>query len=69
MIQSLRETVGAEASLVNTFDAFRKKRNVSAYDRAGLVSDADAGAMRALAQQLRRDVEAWLKRSHPVLIN
>src|SRR5687768_5256475 len=49
VIQSLRETIAADAAIVNTFDVFRKKRNATAYDRAGLVSDADAKAMRALA--------------------
>ena len=64
VIQSLRETLGADAAVVATFDAFRKKRNISEYERIGLVSDADAEAMRALAVALRRDVMAWLKRYH-----
>ena len=64
VIQSLRETIGAEASVVATFDAFRKKRNISGYERIGLVSDADAEAMRALALALRGGVMAWLKRYH-----
>ena len=64
VIQSLRETLGADAAVVATFDAFRKKRNISEYERIGLVSDADAEAMRALAVALRGDVMAWLKRYH-----
>ena len=64
VIQSLRETLGADAAVVATFDAFRKKRNISGYERVGLVSDADAEAMRALAVALRGDVTAWLKRHH-----
>ena len=64
VIRSLRETLGADAAVVATFDAFRKKRNISGYERIGLVSDADAEAMRALAVALRRDVMAWLKRYH-----
>lgn len=68
VIQSLRETVGADGVKVNAFDAFRKKRNVSGYERAGLVSDADADAMRTLAIQLRDEVVAWLKRHHPSLL-
>jgi len=67
VIHSLRETVGAETSLVAAFDAFRKKRNITGYERVGLVSDADAEAMRALALRLRDDVIAWLKRRHPAL--
>lgn len=68
VIQSLRETVAAESSVVNTFDVFRKKRNATAYDRAGLVSDADASAMRALAERLRQDVVDWLRQEHPHLL-
>ncbi|MCR4374988.1 MAG: hypothetical protein NUW22_09075 [Acidobacteria bacterium] len=68
VIQSLRETIGADASTVLTFDAFRKKRNTAGYDRAGLVSDADADAMRALAQRLRTDVAAWLSDNHGELL-
>jgi hypothetical protein len=68
VIQSLRETIGAEASVVATFDAFRKKRNITGYERVGLVSDADADAMRALAVKLRDDVIVWLKRHHVTLL-
>jgi uncharacterized protein YdcH (DUF465 family) len=68
IIQSLRETIGADARVVTAFDAFRKKRNISGYDRAGLVSDAEVKAMRAMALQLRDEVLAWLRRGHPALL-
>ena len=68
VIQSLRETVGTEATVVATFDAFRKKRNITSYERVGLVSDADADAMRALAVTVRAEVVAWLKRHHAPLL-
>ena len=68
VIQSLRETIGADVSVVTTFDAFRKKRNISGYERIGLVSDADAEAMRALARGLRDDVISWLKTHHGALL-
>ncbi|MGH7264073.1 MAG: hypothetical protein ACREMB_04350 [Candidatus Rokuibacteriota bacterium] len=68
VIQSLRETIGADAKLVDTFDIFRKKRNISGYERAGLVSDADAAAMRALAVQLRDAVTTWLRKRHGHLV-
>jgi hypothetical protein len=53
---------------VNTFDTFRKKRNTAGYDRAGLVSDADAKAMRTLAQRLKADVLQWLRKHRPELL-
>jgi hypothetical protein len=68
VIQSLRETIGTEAAVVATFDAFRKKRNVTGYERIGLVSDADAEAMRVLAVRLRDDVLEWLRKHHAALL-
>lgn len=68
VIQSLRETIGAAGGVVATFDAFRRKRNNSGYERIGLVSDADAEAMRALAMAVRDDVMAWLTRHHAELL-
>lgn len=68
VIQSLRETIGADVRLMNTFDAFRKKRNITGYERVGLVSDGDAAAMRSLAIRLRDDVMAWLRKHHAQLL-
>ncbi len=68
VIQSLQETLGTDASTVNALDTFRKKRNAAGYDRAGLVSDADAKAMRDLAQRLKAAVAQWLKKYHPELL-
>jgi len=68
VIQSLRETVGTATSAVATFDAFRKKRNITGYERVGTVSDADAAAMRTLAVRLRDEVMEWLKRHHGALV-
>ena len=68
VIQSLRETIGASAELIATFDAFRKKRNITGYERVGIVSDADAAEMRKLASHLRDDVVAWLRQHHSNLM-
>lgn len=68
VIQSLRETIGADVRLMNTFDAFRKKRNITGYERVGLVSDGDAAAMRSLAIRLHDDVMAWLRKHHAQLL-
>lgn len=68
VIQSLRETVGAEAPLVNALDGYRKKRNITGYERAGLVSDAEAREMRRIAIQLRDEVTAWLRKRYPDLL-
>jgi hypothetical protein len=68
VIQSLCETIGADRLDVATFDAFRKKRNITGYERVGLVSDLDAETMRAFALRLRDDVISWLKRHHATLM-
>jgi hypothetical protein len=68
VIQSLHETVGTDSSTVATFDAFRKKRNITGYERVGTVSDADATAMRTLAVRLRDEVIDWLRRHHGSLV-
>mgnify|MGYP001480131846 CR=1 FL=1 len=68
IIQSLRETIGMGAGLVATFDAFRKKRNITGYERVGMVSDADAAEMRRLAITIRNDVRAWVHKRHPDLL-
>ena len=68
VIQSLRETLGVETGAVHSLDAFRKKRNIAGYERVGLVSDADAAAMRALAVRLRHDLVRWLAERHPRLL-
>src|SRR6185295_4155295 len=68
VIQSLRETLRIDVRTINTFDAFRKKRNISGYERTGLVSDADAAAMRALAVKLRDDLIVWIEKHQPELL-
>jgi len=67
-IQSLAFTIGASTDLVDQLDSFRKKRNVSDYERAGAVSEQEAREMLALAKTLRETVTAWLRNNHPELI-
>jgi len=67
-VQSLQHTLGADVALVRKLDAFRRKRNLISYDAPLPVSDREAADMLALAEQLRREVEAWLRRKHSELI-
>jgi len=67
-IQSLALTVGADNSLVDQVDAFRKKRNISGYKRAGAVSDYEADEMMRLARLVREAVEDWLSANLPELL-
>ena len=67
VIQSLEFTIAMDAKSVRRFDTFRKKRNVSDYDRSDAVSELEAEEMRKLATWLRTEVEAWLEKNHPAL--
>lgn len=68
VLQSLALTIGADDALVQQLDRFRRKRNLGAYERAGLVSNQEAEEMCAIAAQLRDLVVAWLQKEHPELI-
>jgi hypothetical protein len=66
-VRSLEHTVRAQAALVRKLDAFRRKRNQMSYDAPLPVSDHEAAELLAVAEQLRKDVEAWLRAEHPEL--
>ena len=68
IVQSLTYTIGAKAELVLQLDSFRKKRNISDYERAGTVSAQEAREMFNLAETLRAMVTEWLKKNHPELL-
>jgi hypothetical protein len=68
IIQSLAYTIGASSGLIAQFDQFRKKRNIGDYERAGTTSDQEAKEMFFLAKNIRSDVEAWLRDTHPELM-
>jgi hypothetical protein len=68
IIQSLAFTIGAGKELVIQLDQFRKKRNISDYERAGMVSDLEANEMIALAEKLRKHVLNWLHSNQPELL-
>lgn len=67
-IQSLAHTINADPKLIARLDAFRKKRNIGDYERAGATSPKEAEELRVLAQQLVTKVKAWLEASHPDLL-
>lgn len=68
VIQSLAFTLVTDAGVITQLDKFRQKRNISDYDRAGLVTEQEADELVVLAQQLRNDVERWLRLHHPELL-
>lgn len=68
VIRSLEFTIGWSKELVYALDGFRKKRNISDYERAGYISDGEAEEMRDLATRLLEDVIAWIREMHPELL-
>ncbi|RJO63025.1 MAG: hypothetical protein C4542_01145 [Dehalococcoidia bacterium] len=68
VIQSLAYTIKAKPLLITTLDKFRQKRNISDYEMAGMITEAEAEAMLTLAKNLRNAVEEWLKKNHPELL-
>ncbi|HKO04600.1 MAG TPA: hypothetical protein VJW51_07610 [Candidatus Acidoferrales bacterium] len=68
VIGSLEFTIRADPELIRQFNAFRKKRNISSYERGGSISDVEAKGMRTLATKLRSDVERWIGKNHPELL-
>ena len=67
VLQSLAFTIKTDAATITQLDKFREKRNISDYERAGLVSEQEAEEMIALAKQLSHDVEQWLRAHYPSL--
>lgn len=68
VIQSLVYTIDLSPSVVTQFDAFRKKRNIGGYERAGMTSDQEADEIFSLAKNIREKVENWLHRNYPELL-
>ena len=68
VIQSLAYTIKTDPVLIAQLDKFRKKRNISDYERAGGVSEQEAKEMFVLAKNLRDEVEKWLRSNHPELL-
>lgn len=68
IIQSLEFTLALEKSEIDKLDQFRKKRNISDYERAGLVSEGEVEEAIALAERLRKQAEEWIRSNHSRLL-
>ena len=67
-IQTLTHTLRWAAKDIRRFDAFRKKRNMSSYERAGDATAAEVQEMQELASTLRTNLDHWLKTEHKELL-
>ena len=68
IIHSLEYTVQASERLIVQLDLFRKKRNISDYERAGTISDQEVHEMIDLAKSLRKMVEKWLEKNFSEIV-
>ena len=67
-LQSLAFTIGLTPDIVKRLDKFRQKRNISDYEQAGLVTEQEADEMVSLAREVREQVEQWIRKDHPELV-
>jgi hypothetical protein len=67
-LQSLSFTIGWPRVKVERLDRFRKKRNITGYETAGVISEGEVEEMLQVATALRDDVLTWLHRQHPKLL-
>jgi hypothetical protein len=68
-LQALPFVLGKDRSAdADYLDACRAKRNTAEYDAVGQVSSAEATELVAFATELRVDVLAWLRQTHPQLV-
>ena len=53
---------------IEKFNRFRRKRNITDYERTGVVSELEVVEMLELATFLRTTLQAWLEKDHPELV-
>jgi len=68
VLQSLALTVGLDESTLRQLDEFRKKRNMTGYERVGAVSDGELQEIIQAARTVRQLVEDWIRKNHRELL-
>jgi hypothetical protein len=64
-LQSLPLTLGIDPDLLAELDAFRRRRNLAAYEGDDSVSDRDVAELLATARKLSVRLSGWLATNHP----
>lgn len=67
-LQALPLTLGTNAELTMQLDAFRRKRNLAAYEGDDSVSDRDLAELLTIVDELKPRLLAWLRKQHPDLM-
>lgn len=68
LIESLEYMLGITAGQVKELQDYRKKRSLSVYQRAGIVTSTEADHALDAAHHLRDRVAEWLAAEHPDLL-
>ena len=68
VVGSLRFTLGMDQKLVDKLDRYRKRRSMTIYDTAGVITAAEAKDMQTVAQDIVEQLYAWLLQTHPKLV-
>ncbi len=61
LIESLEYTLGLAPAEVKELQDYRKKRSLSVYERAGIVTSTEAEAALGAARRLRDRLSGWLE--------
>lgn len=64
-LQALPLTLGVDVDITIQLDAYRRKRNLAAYEGDDSVSEGDLAALFAAVTQIKAQLIAWLKARHP----
>ena len=67
VIHSLSFTLQLEERIIRRLHKLRRKRNISDYERSGMVTEQEAQEMVELAKLIRQQVEEWIRNNHKEL--
>lgn len=67
-LQALPLTLGVDADVTIQIDAFRRKRNLAAYEGDDSVSDRDLAELLGIVNELKPKLLRWLRARNPDLM-
>jgi hypothetical protein len=67
-IQSLVFTLKADIKTIEKFNKFRQKRNITDYERIGMILEQEVVEIMELAKRLRIMLVDWLEKNRPELL-
>jgi|SRR5882724_9803858 len=67
VIGSLAFTLKLDEELIDRLDRYRKRRSMTLYDVAGVITAAEAKDMQAVAREIVEQVRIWLVQTYPTL--